>query len=145
LSKKKFEERSKAQQEVIERNNKYLTNGKKMKQFIDRFLTGKQGRTANKKLLDEVVHFLAIEKSKIQEIKEAERLKLEVEAAPKNFKKPKKASAKISENPLIVGSRVKLEGNKEVGTVIELSDQEVVVAYGMMRVKVPRKKLVVVR
>jgi dsDNA-specific endonuclease/ATPase MutS2 len=68
-----------------------------------------------------------------------------VEAASKNFKKPKKASAKISENPLIVGSRVKLEGNKEVGTVIELSDQEVVVAYGMMRVKVPRTKLVVVR
>jgi dsDNA-specific endonuclease/ATPase MutS2 len=46
---------------------------------------------------------------------------------------------------MVIGSRVKLEGNKEVGTVMEISGQEVIVAYGMMRVKVPRKKLVVVR
>jgi DNA mismatch repair protein MutS2 len=144
-AKTKFEERSKAQQEVIERNNKYLTSGKKMKQFIDRFQVGKQAKTANKKLLDEVVQFLAIEKSKILESKEAERLKQEAEAASKRFKKPQKATAKSTEIPMVVGSRVKLEGNKEVGTVMEISGQEALVAYGMMRVKVSRKKLVVVR
>jgi DNA mismatch repair protein MutS2 len=144
-AKAKFEERSKTQQEIIERNNKYLTSGKKMKQFIDRFQVGKQAKTANKKLLEEVMQFLAIEKSKILEAKEAERLKQEAEAASKRFKKPQKATAKSTEIPMVVGSRVKLEGNKEVGTVIEISGQEVIVAYGMMRVKVPRKKLVVVR
>jgi DNA mismatch repair protein MutS2 len=144
-AKTKFEERSKTQQEIIERNNKYLTSGKKMKQFIDRFQVGKQAKTANKKLLEEVMQFLAIEKSKILEAKEAERLKQEAEAASKRFKKPQKATAKSTEIPMVVGSRVKLEGNKEVGTVMEISGQEVIVAYGMMRVKVPRKKLVVVR
>jgi DNA mismatch repair protein MutS2 len=144
-AKTKFEERSKTQQEIIERNNKYLTSGKKMKQFIDRFQVGKQAKTANKKLLEEVMQFLAIEKSKILESKEAERLKQEAEAASKRFKKPQKATAKSTEIPMVVGSRVKLEGNKEVGTVMEISGQEVIVAYGMMRVKVPRKKLVVVR
>jgi DNA mismatch repair protein MutS2 len=144
-AKTKFEERSKTQQEIIERNNKYLTSGKKMKQFIDRFQVGKQAKTANKKLLEEVMQFLAIEKSKILEAKEAERLKQEAEAASKRFKKPQKATAKSIEIPIVVGSRVKLEGNKEVGTVMEISGQEVIVTYGMMRVKVPRKKLVVVR
>jgi DNA mismatch repair protein MutS2 len=144
-AKTKFEERSKTQQEIIERNNKYLTSGKKMKQFIDRFQVGKQAKTANKKLLEEVMQFLAIEKSKILEAKEAERLKQEAEAASKRFKKPQKATAKSTEIPMVVGSRVKLEGNKEVGTVMEISGQEVIVAYGTMRVKVPRKKLVVVR
>jgi DNA mismatch repair protein MutS2 len=144
-AKAKFEERSKTQQEIIERNNKYLTSGKKMKQFIDRFQVGKQAKTANKKLLEEVMQFLAIEKSKILEAKEAERLKQEAEAASKRFKKPQKATAKSTEIPMVVGSRVKLEPNKQVGTVIEISGQEVIVAYGMMRVKVPRKKLVVVR
>jgi DNA mismatch repair protein MutS2 len=144
-AKAKFEERSKTQQEIIERNNKYLTSGKKMKQFIDRFQVGKQAKTANKKLVEEVVQFLAIEKSKILEAKEAERLKKEAEAASKQFKKPQKAAAKSTEIPLVVGSRVKLEGNKEVGTVMEISGQEVIVAYGIMRVKVALKKLVVVR
>lgn len=144
-AKAKFEERSKNQQEIIERNNKYLTSGKKMKQFIDRFQVGKQAKSANKKLMEEVVQFLAIEKSKILEAKEAERLKQEAEAASKQFKKPQKATAKATEIPMVVGSRVKLEGNKEVGTVMEISGQEVIVSYGMMRVKVPRKKLVVVR
>lgn len=144
-SKKKYEERLQSQAELIERNNKYLALGKKMKSFIDRFKVGKNSKNINKPLIDDITQYVAIEKSKIVELQEAERLKVEAELAAKTFKKPRKAQLKEQTIPLLVGSRVKIEKNKEVGSVIEISDTEVLVAFGMMRVKVPKNKIVVVR
>lgn len=144
-SKEKYQERLRSQAELIEKNNKYLGLGKKMRSFIDRFKVGKNTKNINKPLLDEVVHYLAVEKTKILEIQEAERLKKEAELAAKTFRKPRKAKAKEQEIPLVIGSRVKIETNKEVGSVIEIGESEVLVAFGVMRVKVPRNRLVVVR
>jgi len=144
-SKAKFEERLKSQQELIEKNNKFLSNGKKMAGFVDKFKVGKNAKNVNRELIEDVVRFLAVEKTKIVEAIEAERLKAQAELASKTFKKPRKAKATEQEIPLLVGSRVKIETNKEVGTVIEISGTEVLVAFGMMRVKVPRSRIVVVR
>lgn len=144
-SKAKFEERLKSQQELIEKNNKFLSNGKKMAGFVDKFKVGRNAKNVNRELIEDVVRFLAVEKTKIVEAIEAERMKAQAELASKTFKKPTKAKAKIQEIPLLVGSRVKIESNKEVGTVIEISGTEVLVAFGMMRVKVPINRIVVVR
>ncbi len=144
-SKAKFEERLKSQQELIEKNNKFLSNGKKMAGFVDKFKVGKNAKNVNRELIEDVVRFLAVEKTKIVEAIEAERMKAQAELASKTFKKPTKAKAKAQEIPLLVGSRVKIESNKEVGTVIEISGTEVLVAFGMMRVKVPINRIVVVR
>ena len=116
-----------------------------MKSFIDRFKVGKNSKNINKPLIDDITQYVAIEKSKIVELQEAERLKVEAELAAKTFKKPRKAQLIEQTIPLVVGSRVKIEKNKEVGSVIEISDTEVLVAFGMMRVKVPKNKIVVVR
>jgi DNA mismatch repair protein MutS2 len=141
----KFEERLAKQQEVIEKNNKYLSNGRKMDAFIEKFKVGKNAKNTNKIVLDEVVQFLAIEKTKRLDAIEKERLKEEALLKSKTSIKPRKARPKETEIPIIVGSRVKIDNNKEVGTVVELSDNEAIVNFGMMRVKVLRKKLSLVR
>ena len=152
LSKQKFEElkikleeRLKSQTELIEKNNKFLALGKKMKLFIDTFKVGKNAKNVNKPVIDDVVRFLAVEKTKILEAQEAERVKKNAALSAKPNQKPKKATSHIQQIPLVVGSRVKIETNKEVGTVIEVNDLDVLVAFGMMRVKVPIIRIVVVR
>ena len=138
----RFEEKLKIQQETTERNNKYMNAGKKMLGFIDRYLTKTRKKDANKPLLDEVNKYLALEKSKIEDLKLAEKLKAEV-----NSKKPKKKKIqKPEEDPyqrhkIIVGSTVKLISTKQNGTVEAIDGENATVTFGFLRMKVEREKL----
>lgn len=138
----RFEEKLKIQQETTERNNKYMNAGKKMLGFIDRYLTKTRKKDDNKPLLDEINKYLALEKSKIEDLKLAEKLKAEV-----NSKKPKKKKIqKPEEDPyqrhkIIVGSTVKLISTKQSGTVEAIDGDNATVTFGFLRMKVERDKL----
>jgi len=133
-----FLRRLETQQKQIDRNNKYLSSGKKMHAFVDRFKLGK----ANKELMGEVKKFLTIEKTKIEEAKKliALREKAEAKSAAKERRRKKKPKSEV---PLKVGSKVRLAKSNQRGEVIELEGEKVVVMFGSFRTQVTRDKLVV--
>ena len=133
-----FLRRLETQQKQIDRNNKYLSSGKKMHAFVDRFKLGK----ANKELMGEVKKFLTIEKTKIEEAKKliALREKAEAKSAAKQRRRKKKPKSEV---PLKVGSKVRLAKSNQRGEVIELEGEKVVVMFGSFRTQVTRDKLVV--
>ncbi len=145
--KERFEAKLKTQQETIEINNKFITSGKKLKQFIDRYQTKNRKKDANKPLIDEVTKYISLEKSKIEEIKLTEKLKTEI-----NLKKPtpKKSKAIIEKDEferakIKIGSTVKLIATKQSGTVEEISGEMITVIFGFMRMKVEKEKLMWVK
>jgi DNA mismatch repair protein MutS2 len=131
----KYEEKLQSQQEMIERNNHYLIRGRKMQSFIDQFVTKGKG-TQNKPLLEEVKKFITVEKTKIEDAKRAEELKIKSAAKKQTKKKPKPELDLIK-----VGSLVKLVGGKQSGTVIELDGKNATVAFGVFKTKVEKAKL----
>lgn len=144
----RFEERMKAQQDMIEKNNIFLNSGKKMKAFIDRYQTRSRKKDANSPLLEDVRKYLMVEKSKIEESKRKEEL---VKAAGIPVKKPKKAKPSAPEkdpyerDKIIVGSTVKMIETKQTGTVEEIKGHLLTVTFGFMRLKVEREKLMWVK
>ena len=145
--KERFEAKLKTQQETIEINNKFITSGKKLKQFIDRYQTKNRKKDANKPLIDELTKYISLEKSKIEEIKLTEKLKTEI-----NLKKPtpKKSKAIIEKDEferakIKIGSTVKLIATKQSGTVEEISGEMITVIFGFMRMKVEKEKLMWVK
>ena len=141
--KERFEEKLKNQQETIEINNKFITSGKKLKQFIDRFQTKNRKKDANKPLIDEVTKYISLEKSKIEEITRTEKLK-----ADANIKKPinklKKGQIERDEfqhSKIKIGSTVKLISTKQNGTVEEINGEILTIIFGFMRMKVEKEKL----
>lgn len=167
--KDQFETRYKNQQEFIEKNNLYLNAGKKLKSYIDRFQTRSRKKDANNALMDEVKKYLLIEKSKIEEAKrKAELMKnpgpkkvstIPVSAQPNvNSAEPKtpKPQAKkrktqqpkqdpYQQDKIVVGSTVKMIETKQSGTVEEINGAILTVAFGFMRLKVTRDKLMFVK
>jgi DNA mismatch repair protein MutS2 len=135
-----FEQRLEVQQKRLERNNKYLSSGKKMSSFIEAYILSKP----NKELLDEVKKFLTIEKTKLNDIERSRELKEKHEAKLVAQGKRKKKKPKIPVEPIIVGSRVRLEKSNQRGEVIALDGKEVTVMFGMFKTKVDVSKLVVV-
>ena len=141
--KERFEEKLKNQQETIEINNKFITSGKKLKQFIDRFQTKNRKKDANKPLIDEVTKYISLEKSKSEEITRTEKLKAEA-----NIKKPinklKKEQIERDEfqhSKIKIGSTVKLISTKQNGTVEEINGEILTIIFGFMRMKVEKEKL----
>ena len=141
--KERFEEKLKNQQETIEINNKFITSGKKLKQFIDRFQTKNRKKDANKPLIDEITKYISLEKSKIEEITRTEKLK-----ADANIKKPinklKKEQIERDEfqhSKIKIGSTVKLISTKQNGTVEEINGEILTIIFGFMRMKVEKEKL----
>jgi DNA mismatch repair protein MutS2 len=61
----RMEEKLQKQQDTMERNNKYLNHGRKLVQYIESYNL----RTKNKELLDEVKKYLAMEKTKIEDVR----------------------------------------------------------------------------
>jgi len=139
--KEKFQERLKTQQDFIERNNVYLNSGKKMKSFIDRYVTITRKKDPNKDLFEDVRKYLLVEKSKIEESKR----KLELmSAATQPIKKAKKPIPKVDtyqRDKIVVGSTVKMIETKQNGTVEEINRHLITVTFGFMRLKVEREKL----
>jgi DNA mismatch repair protein MutS2 len=141
--KEKFETKLKQQQETIEVNNKFITSGKKLKQFIDRYQTKNRKKDANKPLIDEISKYISLEKGKIEEGIRTEKLKAEA-----NIKKPlaKRVKEQIERDEfqrskISIGSIVKLISTKQSGTVEEINGELVTVIFGFMRMKVEIEKL----
>jgi DNA mismatch repair protein MutS2 len=143
--KDKFEERLKTQQDFIERNNVFLNSGKKMKTFIDRYVTITRKKDPNKQLFEDVRKYLLVEKSKIEESKR--KLEL-ISAATQPIKKVKKTIPQVDtyqRDKIVVGSTVKMIETKQNGTVEEINRHLITVTFGFMRLKVEREKLMWVK
>jgi DNA mismatch repair protein MutS2 len=139
--KDKFEERLKTQQDFIERNNVFLNSGKKMKAFIDRYVTITRKKDPNKQLFEDVRKYLLVEKSKIEESKRKSEL---VKAATQPIKKVKKTIPQVDtyqRDKIVVGSTVKMIETRQSGTVEEINRHLITVTFGFMRLKVEREKL----
>jgi DNA mismatch repair protein MutS2 len=144
--KKRYDEKLATQQDTLERNNKFVNAGKKMSQFIDRYLTKSRKKDANQPLFDEIKKYLAVEKAKIEDAKLVEKLKSEV--AAKNPKKQK--TARPEQDPhqrhkIQIGSTVKLIATKQAGTVESMDGDNLTVTFGFLRMKVEKEKLMWVK
>lgn len=137
-----FERKLETQQKRIEANNKFLSHGKRMDQFIADLQMTKKAK--NQDLYDEFKKYITIEKTKILE---SERKVLEKKKAlerqriaPKN----RKYTAKPTEHPILIGSRVKLQSTKQIGDVLAIDGQEATVAFGVFKTKVSLNKLTLI-
>ncbi len=141
--KEKFEQKLKVQQETIESNNKYITAGKKLKQFIDRYQAKSRKKDINQPLIHEIVKYIAVEKSKIEEARLSEKLKKEINTPKINSKKQKEVPQKdeYQRSKIVIGSTVKLIATKQSGTVEEIQGEQMTVIFGFIRMKVEREKL----
>lgn len=139
----KYKERLESQQEIAEKHNDQLNRGRKLSQFIDRFKTanikGKK-KPDNKGLMDDVIKYLTVEKTRIEEAKIAEELKRKAEEK-RQPKKPKPNQERIK-----VGSTVRLiKGGKQRGTVLAIDETKVTVAFGNFKTIVELTNLAFVR
>jgi DNA mismatch repair protein MutS2 len=136
-----YAERLQRQQQLIEKNNKDLSNGKKMGQFIQSYRMKGQ----NKPLLEEIRKFLAIEKSKLVKKKELAKVKKEEPiTVPKPRPKEKKEVPKTPPKPVVVGSNVRMMNGSNKGEVIEIKGKEATVMFGIFKTKVKASELEVV-
>jgi len=146
----KYEERKADYEEKLKRirsqadaNNKLVALGKKMKTFIDRYNVKSRKKTINDKLIAEVNKYLAVERTKIDAAIESKKEK-ERKDANKPSVKRKKAKIerdKFQRHKIKVDSKVKLISTKQVGVVEEVDGNNITVAFGFMRMKVDREKL----
>lgn len=130
--KEKYEERLQKQQDTIERNNKYLSHGRKMAQYIDSWNL----RAKNKELLDEIKKYVVVEKSKLDEERKQNSIKKKL--SQKSSEKQQKLSQR---DKIKVGSLVRLENTKQTGRVMEIEAGMVVVAFGVFKTKLDLSKL----
>jgi DNA mismatch repair protein MutS2 len=141
--KEDYEEKLKRIRTQADANNKLVALGKKMKTFIDRYNVKSRKKTINDKLLAEVKKYLAVERTKIDAAIQAKKEK-ERKDAHKPSAKRKKAKVErdqFQRHKIKVSSRVKLISTKQVGVVEEVSGENITVAFGFMRMKVDRNKL----
>ncbi len=144
--KSRFEEKLKTQLETTERDNKYLNAGKKMLAYIARYQTKTRKKDANKSLIEEFTKYLAVEKTKIEDVKLVEKLKAEA-----NLKSPQKKKVIKPEldpyqrHKIQIGSTVKLISTKQNGTVESINGEIHTVIFGFLRMKVEREKLMWVK
>lgn len=141
--KSEYDDKLKRIREQADVNNKLVGFGKKMKMYVDRYNVKSRKKTVNDKLLGEVKKYLAVERTKIDaailQKKEKER-----KAAGKPNSKKKKAKPVVDQfkrEKIKLNSRVKLISTKQIGIVEEVSGDNITVAFGFMRMKVVREKL----
>lgn len=134
------------QQDLSEKNNKWLNLGNKMQSFIDRYNPTSRKDDSNKLLLEEIRALIVLEKGKKEDSKRKEKLKAEV-SSNKVVKKKKVIVEKddYQQDKIVVGSTVKLISTKQTGTVVDTIGNQITVAFGFMRMKVERKKLMWVK
>lgn len=132
-----FDEKLKVQQSTIEKNNKYLSSGKKMLSFIEKFKANTRKKTANQPLMDEIGKYLAVEKSKITEATK----KIAVEIKKEKRKKIAPEKDEHQRYKIVVDCKVKLIATRQIGTVESLDGDNITVVFGFMRMKVDREKL----
>jgi len=134
----KLAEKLKKTQEISDKNNKLITTGNKFQLFIKKYNT--KNKKANKKLIEEITKYIAVEKTKTEESTKLSILKAK-EALPK--KKTKKAKKEKLRKPIVVGSQVRLkQGGKQIGEVLEINKEIATVLFGLFKTKVKKEKLV---
>ena len=85
-----------------------------MKVFIDRFNNVSRKKTINDPLLAEIKKYIAVEKTKIEGAKKADKVK---STAEQKKKTKKKSENKFNRHKITVGSKVKVISTKQSGTV----------------------------
>ena len=129
---KRLEEKIQKQQETIEKNNKFLQQGRKLVQFIESYNL----RTKNKDLLDEVKKYMAMEKAKLEDVRKQKAVQSKVKK-----QREEKIAVESNREKIAVGSLVRLRNTKQTGTVLNMDKGLVTVAIGMFRTKVDLQKL----
>lgn len=140
-SKNKFDDKYLAQKDLFDTNAKLISQGKKLRLFIDKYKTKGKGKNVNKDLLDEVKKYIATEKYKIEEGNKAENLKAKANKPVKKKPVSQKKKDQLNHAKIKVGSEVKLLSTKQKGTVEEINGTTITVAFGFMRLKVEIDKL----
>ena len=132
-SKSKFDNKLAQLRERAEETNKLISLGEKLKSFISRFKTKGKGKNVNAELMGDIKKYIAVEKSKIEEVKKEARLKSQ---SKKKSNKPQKVKEQFHQSKIKIGSTVKLIATKQKGVVEEIENKDVTVAFGFMRMKV---------
>ena len=147
IKKERYDLRLKNQQETLEKNNKLITLGKKLEQTIQKYQVRNRKKDINKPVIDDIIKYVALEKNKIESIKLAEKVKKEALQPKPKSKKQKEIIQKdeYERAKIKVGSTVKLIATKQAGTVEEINGEMMTVAFGFMRMKVEREKLMFVK
>jgi DNA mismatch repair protein MutS2 len=128
----RMEEKLQKQQDTMERNNKYLNHGRKLVQYIESYNL----RTKNKELLDEVKKYLAMEKTKIEDVRKQKSIQKSIVKQKEEEQTKERRTGSIK-----VGSLVRLENTKQTGTVIDLEKGQATVAIGVFKTKVDVNRL----
>lgn len=138
-----YDEKLKRIREQADVNNKLVGFGKKMKGYVDRYNVKSRKKNVNDNLIAEVNKYLAVERTKIDAALLSSQEKEKQAALRPNAKKKKIAPEKdqFQRHKIKLNSRVKLITTKQVGQVEEVSGDNITVAFGFMRMKVAREKL----
>lgn len=141
----KLTEKLDNQRLFIERNNHFIVLGKKMNDYVNTYVVGARGKTKNTALFEELKKFLSIEKTKRLEAVKKEKAKTlsnKVKTKPNAGKEEQK-----SPSPSIqIGSRVKIDKSKNLGTVeaIDTKNKTAVVVSGILKFTMPLDRLTVI-
>ncbi len=142
---KKYEAKIKVLNDTTQVNNTFIVYGKKLKQYIDRFVTRSKKKDINQPLLEDFKKYISVEKNKIEESKRSEELK----ANAKISAKPQPKKQRVNEpkkdpylrDKIIVGSTVKLIETKQTGTIEAINGSQCIVVFGFLKMKVEKEKL----
>jgi DNA mismatch repair protein MutS2 len=140
----KLEEKVKSLNETMTQNNTFIVYGKKMNQFIARFINKAKKKDINQPLLEDIKKYISVEKSKEEEAKRIELLKAQSKIPQKPSKKQKSQAPKkdpYSRDKIVIGSIVKLIETKQSGTVEEIVGTQCTVVFGFLKMKVEKEKL----
>jgi DNA mismatch repair protein MutS2 len=137
-SKTKLDSKLSQLRDRAEETNKLISLGEKLKSFISRFKTKGKGKNVNSELMADIKKYIAVEKSKIDAVKNEARLKSQ---SKKKKDKPEKQSEQFHQSKIKEGSTVKLIATKQKGVVEEIEKEDVTVTFGFMRMKVKLNNL----
>jgi DNA mismatch repair protein MutS2 len=141
--KKKLDDKLKQISDASDRDGKFVSLGKRMAGYIDKYQTHNRKKANNEALFEEIRKYLAIEKSKIIVKEKAAVLKEKANLPPKKTNKKKIDTEKetYKQHLIKVGSSVKLIATRQMGTVESIENNQVTVLFGFLRMKVEREKL----
>jgi DNA mismatch repair protein MutS2 len=144
--KNKYDQKIRTLNDTVLKNNSYITYGKKLEQFINRYHTKSRKKDINHPLLEDIKKYIAVEKNKKEEeIKKELLIKANTTEQKKSSKKIKKDSPKkdnYQQNKIQIGSTVKLIETKQTGTVEDINDQTCTIVFGFLKMKVEKSKLI---
>jgi DNA mismatch repair protein MutS2 len=142
-SKKEYDEKIIQLRERAKEDDKYVSLGKKLQGYINQYTTRSKKKNVNAPLLEEIKKYVAREKSKIEELKQAEIIKKNQAHQSKNKKRKKSVTKKdtYNQSKIKVESTVKVIATKQKGIVEEINGTEVTVAFGFARMKIDLSKL----